>query len=265
MRKEYGGMGFRLFFGFNLAMLGKQGWNLLNNQDTIVTRIYKAKYFPKFDFLGARLGHNPSYICRSIYDSQVLVRGGQRWLIGNGKSILVWSMPWLREEGNSYVSSAQVQGTGNMKVADLMDTNGSSWNWGLIEGIFNAQDKEAISKLSLLNCEREDKIIWKFNSKGSYTVKSTYRYAMETLVDNEEYRILGEWTSLSRMKIPQKIKVFLWRMLRGVLPTRMHLQDKDVSCNNSFPFFKQIMKMIGTSLLGVKRRNLFGKWLNCGN
>jgi len=50
MRKEYGGMGFRHFFGFNLAMLGKQGWNLLTNQDTIVTRIYKAKYFPKSDF-----------------------------------------------------------------------------------------------------------------------------------------------------------------------------------------------------------------------
>jgi len=79
MRKEYGGMGFRHFFGFNLAMLGKQGWKLLTNQDTIVARIYKAKYYPNNDFLGARLGHNPSYIWRSIFASQVLVRGGQRW------------------------------------------------------------------------------------------------------------------------------------------------------------------------------------------
>jgi len=45
-------MGFRHLFGFNLAMLGKQGWKLLTNQDTIVTRIYKARYFPKTDFLG---------------------------------------------------------------------------------------------------------------------------------------------------------------------------------------------------------------------
>jgi len=166
-------------------MLGKQGWNLLTNQDIIVARISKAKYFPKSDFLGARLGHNPSYIWRSIHASHVLVRGGQRWRIGNGNNISVWSMPWLREEGNSYVSSARVQGTENMKVADLMDSNGSSWNWGLIEGIFNAHDREAILKLSLLNRDKEDKLIWKFNNKGSYTVKSAYRYAMETLVDNE--------------------------------------------------------------------------------
>jgi len=52
MRKKYRGMGFRHLFGFNLAMLGKQGWKLLTNQDTIVTRIYKAKYFSKTDILG---------------------------------------------------------------------------------------------------------------------------------------------------------------------------------------------------------------------
>jgi hypothetical protein len=62
MCKEYGGMGFRHLFGFNLAMLGKQGWKLLTHPDTIVTRIYKARYFPRTNFLGARLGHNPSFI-----------------------------------------------------------------------------------------------------------------------------------------------------------------------------------------------------------
>jgi len=53
MRKEYGGMGFRRLFGFNLAILGKQGWKLLTELDTIVTRIFKARYFPRTDFLGA--------------------------------------------------------------------------------------------------------------------------------------------------------------------------------------------------------------------
>jgi len=76
------------------------------------------------------------------------------------------------------------------KVADLMNINGISKNWGLIAGTFNEQDMEAILKLVLLNREREDKLICKFNHKGNYTVKSAYRYATETLVDNEEYRVL---------------------------------------------------------------------------
>jgi hypothetical protein len=126
------------------------------------------------------------------------------------------------------VSSEIVQGTESMKAADLMDINGASWNWELIAGIFNEQDLEAISKLVLLN-------------RGNYTVKLAYRYAMETLVDNEEYRVPGDWTRMWKMKIPQRIKVqrikvFLWRALRGVLPTRMRLQDKGVPCTHSCPF-----------------------------
>jgi hypothetical protein len=38
MRKEFGGMNFTHLYGFNLAMLGKQGWELLTNQDAIVTK-----------------------------------------------------------------------------------------------------------------------------------------------------------------------------------------------------------------------------------
>jgi len=50
MRKEYEGMGFHHLYGFNLAMLWKQGWKLLTDQDTIVARIFKARYFPRENF-----------------------------------------------------------------------------------------------------------------------------------------------------------------------------------------------------------------------
>ncbi|CAN0839533.1 Transposon TX1 uncharacterized 149 kDa protein [Linum grandiflorum] len=62
IRKKFGGMGFRDLLGFNLVMLGKQGWKLLNDSSALVTRVYKAKYFTKEDFLSAAAGSNPSYI-----------------------------------------------------------------------------------------------------------------------------------------------------------------------------------------------------------
>lgn len=36
-RKEHGGLGFRNLQGFNLALLGKQGWNLLSNPDALLS------------------------------------------------------------------------------------------------------------------------------------------------------------------------------------------------------------------------------------
>jgi len=203
MRKEYGGMGFRHLFGFNLAMLGKQGWKLQTEPDTIVTRIYKAKYFPRTDFLGARLGHNPSYIWRSIFASQVLVRGGQRWRVGNGRNINVWKDPWLRSEENSFISSPIING---LELEDLLSLDGITWNWQSINELINERDRAEIRKIMPSFQENEDKLIWKFNSKGHYTVKSAYRYAMESLVNNEEYRIPGDWMRMWKMQIPQKCK-----------------------------------------------------------
>ncbi|PNX78725.1 ribonuclease H, partial [Trifolium pratense] len=104
MRKEYGGMGFCHLYGFNLAMLGKQGWHLLTNQDTILSKLFKPKYYSKEGFLDAKLGHNPSYVWRSIQASQVVIRSELRWRVGNGANIDVWRQPWLRNSDNSCVT-----------------------------------------------------------------------------------------------------------------------------------------------------------------
>jgi hypothetical protein len=83
----------------------------------------------------------------------------------------------------------------NLKVSDLIEPNGVSWNWNVINGLFNNHDRAAIAKMVLLNTEGEDKRIWKFNQQGHYTVESAYRYAMETLVDMRSIRYRGSGIS----------------------------------------------------------------------
>lgn len=130
-------MGFRHLFGFNLVMLGKQGWKLLTEQDTIVTRIYKARYFPRTDFLGARLGHNPSFIWRFGVVSLL----PKYWLevanagVSRTARVLtyVWKESWLRSTDNSYISSPLIQGMEQIKVADFFCTERKSWKWEDIE------------------------------------------------------------------------------------------------------------------------------------
>jgi hypothetical protein len=64
---------------------------------------------------------------------------------------------------------------------------------------------------------------------------------MEKLVDNSDLRVSGNWMKIWNMKIPQKVKVFLWRAARGCLPTRerplsrgVHCTDRCVHCEGSF-------------------------------
>jgi uncharacterized circularly permuted ATP-grasp superfamily protein len=48
--------------------------------------------------------------------------------------------------------------------------------------------------------------------QGDYSVCSAFRYIMETLVDNNDLRVEGNWTRLWQLKVPQKVKVFLRRV-----------------------------------------------------
>lgn len=48
--KCFGGLGFKKHHEFNLAMVGKQAWKLINDPQFMVTRLSKAKYFPNTSF-----------------------------------------------------------------------------------------------------------------------------------------------------------------------------------------------------------------------
>ena len=44
--KNDGGMGFRDFHSFNLVMLVKQVWTLINDPGSLCARVLRAKYYP---------------------------------------------------------------------------------------------------------------------------------------------------------------------------------------------------------------------------
>lgn len=62
MIKEGVGLGFRELSKFNVIMLAKQGLSILNGDNSHVTNVVKARYFPKSDYLNASMGVNPSYM-----------------------------------------------------------------------------------------------------------------------------------------------------------------------------------------------------------
>ncbi|KAJ9128721.1 hypothetical protein P3X46_034547, partial [Hevea brasiliensis] len=74
--KHFGGLSFKKIRQFNIAMLGRMGWHLYMNSNSLASRILKAKYYPNVSFLEAPIGNNPSYVWRSIRESQSLICDG---------------------------------------------------------------------------------------------------------------------------------------------------------------------------------------------
>ena len=54
-------------------------------RDSLLYRVFKAKYFLRCDFLQAR---------QSIMAGQNIVKRGMRWQVGNGQSIRIWMDKW---------------------------------------------------------------------------------------------------------------------------------------------------------------------------
>lgn len=82
--KFMGGLGFRDLELFNLALLARQAWRLLQDPESLSARILKVVYFPTTSILEANLGSNPSQIWHAILDGRDVLRQGIIKRIGDG-------------------------------------------------------------------------------------------------------------------------------------------------------------------------------------
>ena len=74
--KQEGGMGFRDLRAFNLAMLAKQGWRLLQEDESLLYKCFKARYFPWSNFLEASESLDCSFVLRSIMQLHISLKMG---------------------------------------------------------------------------------------------------------------------------------------------------------------------------------------------
>lgn len=69
----------------------------------------------------------------------------------------------------------------------------------------------------------EDKLIWKGNSDGRFSVKNCFQLNFA----NEEKSVRSDcWSKLWGLEIHDRLKLFLWRMMAGVLPSKEILAER---------------------------------------
>ena len=232
VHKNHGGMGFKDLTAFNLAMLGKQGWKFQFQKECLVSKLFKARYFPRSDYLEAKLGHNPSFVWRSIYSARRVVRSGVRWKIGNGVNIPIFDAPWLADGGCISGEGQTVEVIQQAKLDSLINPDTRSWNYNAINYYFDHGIVHRILRTPLFNQVEEDQLIWKAERNGHYSVKSAYHLCMEEIGDISYLHRSGCWSDIWKLKAPPKVKNLIWRIWRGCLPTRDRLLDRGVNCTS---------------------------------
>ncbi|XP_058766718.1 uncharacterized mitochondrial protein AtMg00310-like [Vicia villosa] len=159
--KNEGGLRFRDFKAFNMAMVAKQGWHIMNNQNTLFSKVFKAKYFPNSSFLAADLGTNPSLVWRSLWTARQVLVLGSRWRIGDGSNINVMREPWLRGVEGGRMEAPQEEHVYSLVVKDLMDPLCKQWDRNKIDQLFTDEITDIILQVPLVGDVTEDGIVWK--------------------------------------------------------------------------------------------------------
>lgn len=95
---------------------------------------------------------------------------------------------------------------------------------------FLPMDVEAIVAIPLSTRVQDDFWAWQFEKTGVFSVRSAYRLFVRTKTDREAWldgcpsssNVDSEgrgWTTLWKVQVPSKIRVFLWRLAQHSLPT----------------------------------------------
>ncbi|KAL5566290.1 hypothetical protein UlMin_029454 [Ulmus minor] len=148
---------------------------------------------------------------------------GIRRKIGSREDTLIYHDGWLPREGVFKISSPRVLGNFE-KVSSLITASGA-WDSNLIRTSFHPDEAEAILSLPLPRQKVPDSLLWHYDKSGHYTIRSGYWLASKNkgVPSSSTTSHTAWWQRFWRLRIPPKIRVFLWKAFHNWIPSSVNL------------------------------------------
>ncbi|CAL1362037.1 unnamed protein product [Linum trigynum] len=161
---------------------------------------------------------------------------GLRWQAGNGQSISLLHSNWIPRfqlDPSCYNPRILPEGGGPL-VAEVICQGEGRWSDEKLSQWFDPPTSRAIKAILLPRWDVPDKLIWHFTADGVFSVKSAYHLAVDLDRRRGGWRSSVSWMDkpswirVWEVKIPPKLKVFVWQILNRALPTMEALIEKKV-------------------------------------
>ncbi|XP_013624915.1 PREDICTED: uncharacterized protein LOC106331124 [Brassica oleracea var. oleracea] len=232
---EEGGLGFRNFRDFNLALLAKQVWRLLTRPNSLLARVLKGRYYRHSNPLTTAKANNPSFGWNSLMAAKHVLQDGLRRTIGSGAETRVWDDLWIPDTPARPAIPRSANFDKGLKVHHLIDFERKEWNIQLVNEFIAATDVPKVLSIKVSRTGRRDDYTWSFTSSGKYTVRSGYAISVKQRKKKELKGIMEPSTTalkkaIWKLQCPRKIKHFLWNVVSGYVTSASKL--KEIHCGN---------------------------------
>ncbi|XP_056864246.1 uncharacterized protein LOC130511334 [Raphanus sativus] len=232
---DEGGLGFRNFRDFNLALLAKQVWRLLTKPHSLLARVLKGRYYKHSNPITTGKANNPSFGWKSLMAAKQVLSDGLQRKIGTGAETYVWKDVWLPTNPPRPAIPRDGNTETGLMVHHLIDFERKEWNIVLVQELVAAVDVPRILSLKVSRTGRRDDYTWSHTNSGNYTVRSGYDVAVKQRKQGEneammEPSITEIKKKIWKLKCPRKIKHFLWSAVSGYVASASKLKERH--CGN---------------------------------
>lgn len=119
-------MGFKDLRQLNLAMLAKQGWRMMQDQESLMFQCFKAWYFPRCHFLETIDSPTSSFTWKGIMAAKLVLQRESCWRVGNEAAIQILKDVWIPNHPTDRVLHSSQNIDEEMLVSELIDPE-SKW------------------------------------------------------------------------------------------------------------------------------------------
>ena len=170
---------------------------------------------------------------------ELVLHNGMVWKVGCGERFKFWEDRWIDGETaliakypRLYLNSCQ-QNHFIQQMGVLKDI-GWEWDFKWRRLLFDSEIPMVDSFLKDVGGIRiqprsRDEWVWKQDPTGQYTVKSAYLALRGNVIEGDD---TADFEVLWKLRIPSKAAVFVWRLLRDRLPTKLNLRRRNVEIND---------------------------------
>ena len=119
-------------------------------------------------------------------------------------------------------------------VDNLIDPITRSWRVSMIDHVILPHEAEVIKSIPLSNRAVQDIRTWTYTNMGEYSVKSAYKMIQTQQLrssrgQSSNYSQCNKiWKATWAAKVCNKIKTFIWRAYRDILPTKVNLTRRKI-------------------------------------
>ncbi|KAE8696464.1 hypothetical protein F3Y22_tig00110670pilonHSYRG00065 [Hibiscus syriacus] len=244
--KKKGGAGIIDLGAKNKALLAKWGWRFANEKDALWRSVISFKYgSDKLPWMvSTDKIKEASIIWRGIINnlrseelSKWMSFDSFRWQVGDGKTVWFWEDVWLGEKSfmNRFpriyrsvsrkfrtvfevLRESEWRDSSVLFVRQLLDRERSIFN--VIKGeIGEAQIKPDVA----------DRIIWIHEKDGKFSVKKMTELLLgnDNIIEADQPKYDKIWS----LKVPPKVKCFLWMLKQNRVPTKAFLKSRGIKLN----------------------------------